>query len=147
MFQLDQTSLILAAILSFLLSLPENKHFKNTVGDLYSECVMVAELACIFLYKQPVLQDKCQSRLTEGTVWDNTLAMAPVLIHASKEPDGEVKVSVQILFLEWGVYSLSLWSSPDLSASTSRSVFLTCRLRRSFVLAVFLSDPVTGGLL
>lgn len=68
--------------------------------------------ACIFLCKRPVLQDKCQSGLTEGTVWDNTLAMAPVLIHASKEPDGEVKVSVQILFLEWGVYSLSLWSSP-----------------------------------
>lgn len=82
---------------------------------------MVAGLACIFLYKRPVLQDKCQSGLTEGTVWDNTLAMAPVLIHASKEPDGEVKVSVQILFLEWGVCSLSLWSSPDLSASTSHS--------------------------
>lgn len=61
---------------------------------------MEAGLACIFLYKRPVLQDKCQSELTEGTVWDNTLAMAPVLIHASKEPDGEVKVSVQILFLE-----------------------------------------------
>lgn len=99
MFQLDQPSLTLAVILSFLLSILQTL-FKNTVGDLYSQCLMVAGLSCIFLYKRPVLQDKCQSGLTEGTVWDNTLAMAPVLIHASKEPDGEVKVSVQILFLE-----------------------------------------------
>lgn len=28
------------------------------------------------------------------------LAMAPVIIHPSKEPDGEGKVSVKILFLD-----------------------------------------------
>lgn len=70
--------------------IPTGAHVKNTVSDLYSKCPMVAGLACIFLHNRPVLQDKCQSGLTEGTVWDNTLAMAPVLIHASKEPDGEV---------------------------------------------------------
>lgn len=47
-----------------------------------------------------VLQDKCQSVLTEGAVWANALAVAPAIIHASKEPDGEVKVSVKILFLD-----------------------------------------------
>lgn len=62
----------------------------KTLSDLYSKCLMAAGLACIFLYNRAVLQDECQSGLTEGTVWDNTLAMAPVLIHASKEPDGEV---------------------------------------------------------
>lgn len=97
MCQLDQMSLILALIHSFLLSFLQTHSLKKTVSDLYSEYLMEA---CIFLCKRPVLQDKCQSGLTEGTVWDNTLAMAPVLIHASKEPDGEVKVSVQILFLE-----------------------------------------------
>lgn len=36
-------------------------------------------------------------------MWGSALAMAPVIIHVSKGPDGEVKVSVKILFLEWGV--------------------------------------------
>lgn len=44
--------------------------------------------------------NKCQSGLTGGTMWGSALAMAPVIIHVSKGPDGEVKVSVKILFLE-----------------------------------------------
>lgn len=50
-----------------------------------------------FLYNCP-LGKMCG--LTEGTVWDKELAMAPVIIHPSKEPDGEGKVSVKILFLD-----------------------------------------------
>lgn len=60
-----------------------------------------------------VLQDKCQSVLTEGAVWANALAVAPAIIHASKEPDGEVKVSVKILFLDGGVRSCFYIRAPS----------------------------------
>lgn len=60
-----------------------------------------------------VLQDKCQSVLTEGAVWANTLAVAPAIIHASKEPDGEVKVSVKILFLDGGARSCFYIRAPS----------------------------------
>ena len=94
------------------------------VSDLYSEClIVVTGLTCISC--TTVLSGKCQSRLTEGTVWDKELAMAPVIIHPSKEPDGEGKVSVKILFLDWGVYlrshsrALSISLCPCLSQSFS----------------------------
>lgn len=60
-----------------------------------------------------VLQDKCHSVLTEGAVWANALAVAPAIIHASKEPDGEVKVSVKILFLEGGARSCFYIRAPS----------------------------------
>lgn len=60
-----------------------------------------------------VLQDKCQSVLTEGAVWANALAGAPAIIHASKEPDGEVRVSVKILFLDGGVRSCFYIRAPS----------------------------------
>lgn len=60
-----------------------------------------------------VLQDKCQSVLTEGAVWANALAVAPAIIHASKEPDGEVKVSVKILFLDGGLHSCFYIRAPS----------------------------------
>lgn len=61
--------------------------------------------------------------------------MAPVIIHPSKEPDGEGKVSVKILFLDWGVYSLS--------HSRALSISLCPCLSRSFslVLSSSLSNP------
>lgn len=60
-----------------------------------------------------VLRDKCQSVLTEGALWANALAVAPAIIHASKEPDGEVKVSVKILFLEGRVHSCFYIRAPS----------------------------------
>lgn len=76
-----------------------HKKRKKYVCDLYSEGYDTGHITYIyFLYNCPL--GKCWTQLTEETVWDKDLAMAPVIIHPSKEPDGEGKVSVQILFLD-----------------------------------------------
>lgn len=96
-----------------------------------------------------VLQDKCQSVLTEGAVWASALAVAPAIIHASKAPDGEVKVSVKILFLEGGAHSCFYTRAPSdcVRASLNHSLQLSSarsQTRRRLVLSV-LSEPITQG--
>lgn len=85
-----------------------------------------------------VLQDKCQSGLTGGTMWGSALAMAPVIIHISKGPDGEVKVSVKILFLERGVLIPSCAFTFVLSQS------LCLCFSQSVSLALFSSNPCSA---
>lgn len=69
-----------------------------------------------------------------------------VIIQASKEPDGEVKVSVKILFLEWGVYlrfyfwALSISLCTCLSQSFSLSLFSSLSNPRSALFYQILSQ-------
>lgn len=77
------------------------------------------------------------------------LAMAPVIIRPSKEPDGMAKVSVQILFLDRGVHTPPCPPRPSLFLSLSRSfsyLSLSSLFCSPFPCCVLLAH-VTGTLL
>lgn len=74
----------------------------TTTCDVYFEFLTVVT-RLTFISCTTTLLEKCQTGITEGTVWAKELAMALGITHLSKEPDGKGKVSVKILFLDWGV--------------------------------------------
>lgn len=70
-----------------------------TKCDVYFEFLTVVT-RLTFISCTTTLLEKCQTGITEGTVWAKELAMALSITHLSKEPDGKGKVSVKILFLD-----------------------------------------------